>query len=82
MKTLDLNPFFFEGGEVGCLLVHGFSGSPPEMRPMGEYLAGKGLQWTWPAPAGATGSPRPRRDCESCNGAASGSLLLASLWVD
>ena len=43
MKTLDLNPFFFEGGPVGCLLVHGFSGSPPEMRPMGEYLAGKGL---------------------------------------
>ena len=43
VKTLDLNPFFFEGGPVGCLLVHGFSGSPPEMRPMGEFLAGKGL---------------------------------------
>jgi len=43
MAKLDLNPFFFEGGPVGCLLVHGFSGSPPEMRPMGEYLAGKGL---------------------------------------
>ncbi|MGQ9598300.1 MAG: alpha/beta hydrolase [Anaerolineae bacterium] len=43
MASLDLNPFRFEGGPVGCLLVHGFSGSPPEMRPMGEYLAGKGL---------------------------------------
>jgi len=43
VKTLDLNPFFFPGGPVGCLLVHGFSGSPPEMRPMGEFLAGKGL---------------------------------------
>ena len=43
MKTLDLNPFFFEGNTTGCLLVHGFSGSPPEMRPMGEYLAGNGL---------------------------------------
>ena len=43
MKTLNLNPFFFEGGPVGCLLVHGFSGSPPEMRPMGEYLAQQGL---------------------------------------
>ena len=43
MKTLDLNPFFFEGGPVGCLLIHGGTGSPPEMRPMGEYLAGKGL---------------------------------------
>ena len=38
-----MNPFLFEGGELGCLLVHGFSGSPPEMRPMGEFLAGKGL---------------------------------------
>jgi len=43
MKTLDLSPFFFEGSPTGCLLVHGFSGSPPEMRPMGEYLARKGL---------------------------------------
>jgi len=43
VKTLDLNPFFFEGGQVGCLLIHGGTGSPPEMRPMGEYLAGKGL---------------------------------------
>ena len=43
MKALDLNPFFFEGGPTGCLLVHGFSRSPLEMGPMGEYLAGKGL---------------------------------------
>ncbi|MFH1486269.1 MAG: alpha/beta fold hydrolase, partial [Chloroflexota bacterium] len=41
--TLDLNPFFFAGGPVGCLLIHGGTGSPPEMRPMGEYLAEKGL---------------------------------------
>jgi carboxylesterase len=40
---LDTSPFFFEGGSVGCLLIHGFTGAPPEMRPMGEYLAGKGL---------------------------------------
>ncbi|MGC8787026.1 MAG: alpha/beta hydrolase [Anaerolineae bacterium] len=40
---LDLNPFFFKGGPVGCLLIHGGTGSPPEMRPMGEYLAAKGL---------------------------------------
>jgi len=43
MSELDLNPFFFEGGPMGCLLIHGFSGSPPEMRPMGEYLAQQGL---------------------------------------
>ena len=36
---LDTSPFFFEGGPVGCLMIHGFTGAPAEMRPMGEYLA-------------------------------------------
>ena len=35
-------PFFFPGGSVGCLLVHGFTGSPKEMRCMGEYLNEQG----------------------------------------
>ncbi len=35
-------PFFFPGGEIGCLLVHGFTGTPKEMRPLGEYLAAQG----------------------------------------
>lgn len=34
--------FYFEGGSVGCLLVHGFTGSPAEMRLLGERLAGAG----------------------------------------
>jgi carboxylesterase len=29
---------------VGCLLIHGFSGSPLEMRWLGEYLAGQGVR--------------------------------------
>jgi len=32
-------PFFFPGGPIGCLLVHGFTGTPNEMREMGMYLA-------------------------------------------
>lgn len=40
---LDTSPFFFEGGPIGCLMIHGFTGAPTEMRPMGEFLAGKGL---------------------------------------
>ena len=43
VEALDLNPFLFPGGPVGCLLIHGGTGSPPEMRPMGEHLAQKGL---------------------------------------
>jgi carboxylesterase len=33
-------PFFFPGkpGQPGCLLIHGFTGTPKEMRSMGEYL--------------------------------------------
>jgi carboxylesterase len=35
-------PFFFPGGATGCLLVHGFTGTPKEMRWLGEYLANQG----------------------------------------
>lgn len=46
MKRLDpekVAAFRFDNGPVGCLLTHGFTGSPFEMRELGEYLAGKGL---------------------------------------
>ncbi|MFQ6015065.1 MAG: alpha/beta hydrolase [Anaerolineae bacterium] len=36
-------PFFFTGNSTGCLLLHGFSGTPHEMRELGEYLAERGL---------------------------------------
>ncbi len=36
-------PFFFPGNRTGCLLIHGFTGAPKEMRWMGEYLADKGF---------------------------------------
>jgi len=35
---LDPSPFFLEGGSSGILLIHGFTGSPPEMFLVGEYL--------------------------------------------
>jgi carboxylesterase len=35
-------PFRCDGGEVGCLLLHGFTGTPSEMRPIGEALARRG----------------------------------------
>ena len=38
-------PFFFLGkaGKPGCLLTHGFTGAPKEMRWMGEYLSSQGF---------------------------------------
>ncbi len=35
-------PFFFPGGSTGCLLVHGFTGTPKEMRLLGEALHREG----------------------------------------
>ncbi|MFV1857821.1 MAG: alpha/beta hydrolase [Anaerolineales bacterium] len=46
MKTLmpGGEPFFYPGdSDVGCLLTHGFTGAPEEMRWMGEYLAKQGI---------------------------------------
>jgi carboxylesterase len=36
-------PFFFPGSRTGVLLIHGFTGTPKEMRWMGEYLNKQGL---------------------------------------
>jgi len=38
-------PFFFPGkpDQPGCLLIHGFTGAPKEMRWMGEYLSQQGF---------------------------------------
>jgi carboxylesterase len=35
-------PFSFEGGPAGVLLLHGFTGNPSSMRPLGEWLAARG----------------------------------------
>jgi len=43
LSHLSTAPFFFDGGPVGVLLIHGFTGAPTEMRPMGEHLAARGL---------------------------------------
>lgn len=34
--------FAVDGGRVGCLLLHGFTGTPAEMRPLAERLAERG----------------------------------------
>jgi carboxylesterase len=36
-------PFLFPGSKTGCLLIHGFTGAPKEMRWLGEYLAVQGF---------------------------------------
>ena len=37
-------PFLFQGNQTGCLLVHGFTGTPREMRLLGDFL--RSYEWT------------------------------------
>lgn len=45
MKSLHImsgaEPFLFKGGSRGVLLIHGFTGTPAEMRLLGEFLQEK-----------------------------------------
>jgi len=40
----DLEPFRLGSGDRGVLLIHGFCGTPPEMRGLGEHLAASGFR--------------------------------------
>ncbi len=48
----NAEPFFFRGNNVGCLLIHGFTGTPHEMRELGERLAAQDYTVAAPALAG------------------------------
>ncbi|MEV4438596.1 alpha/beta fold hydrolase [Streptomyces sp. NPDC049577] len=41
-------PFRHDGGEVGVLVCHGFTGSPQSVRPWADYLAERGLTVSLP----------------------------------
>lgn len=43
MIERDDGSFYLRGGSTGIQLVHGFTGTPAEMRELGEYLHGKGM---------------------------------------
>ncbi len=38
----NAGPFYFHGGETGCILIHGFSCTPEEMLPLGKALHQQG----------------------------------------
>ena len=39
---LETDPFFVPGGAVGCLLIHGLSGNPADLRPLADELVARG----------------------------------------
>ncbi len=52
----DPSPFFWPAGPVGVLLLHGFSGTPREMQPLGEYLHARGITVSAPLLPGHGGT--------------------------
>lgn len=42
-STLDPSPFLLVGGNVGVLLIHGFTASPTQLRLVGNFLHDRGL---------------------------------------
>jgi carboxylesterase len=55
--AVDTSEFFFPGEGLSVLLVHGFTGSPYEMRYLGERLAGEGFRVRGVRLAGHAGEP-------------------------
>lgn len=41
-NRLKAEPFYFPGSDTGCLLIHGFTGTPAEMNELGLYLSNCG----------------------------------------
>ncbi len=54
---VDTNEFFFPGEGVSVLLVHGFTGTPYEMRYLGERLSARGVRVRGVKLAGHAGAP-------------------------
>ena len=48
----NAEPFYFPGNHVGCLLIHGFTGTPYEMRELGQRLFAQGYTVSGPVLAG------------------------------
>src|SRR5438128_12657349 len=78
----QLRPFRIRGGTRGCLLIHGFAGTPPEMRGLGEYLAAAGYDVMGPLLAGHGLSPEAMALTRWTDWAASAQLAYETLRQD
>src|SRR5436305_8685837 len=78
----QLQPFRIRGGTRGCLLIHGFAGTPPEMRGLGEYLAAAGYDVMGPLLAGHGLTPEAMALTRWTDWDASAQLALTALRRD
>lgn len=60
---LDPAPFYLAGGATGILLIHGYTGSPTEMRWIGDRLHARGLTVSGPLLPGHGVAPEEMNRC-------------------
>jgi len=76
---LDPAPFFLPGGSTGALLIHGYTGSPTEMRWIAESLHARGLTVAGPLLPGHGRSPADMNRCRWTDWTGHGEQALADL---
>jgi carboxylesterase len=59
----DPSPFLLEGGSTGVLLIHGFTGSPAELRLLGAYVHERGVTVSAPLLPGHGTTPADLDRC-------------------
>jgi carboxylesterase len=62
--SLDPSPFYLPGGQTGILLIHGFTGAPPEMRLVGDHLHHAGLTVSAPLLPGHGSTAQQMNRCK------------------
>src|ERR1700737_596377 len=78
----QLTAFRIRGGTRGCLLIHGFAGTPPEVRGLGEYLAARGYDVMGPLLAGHGLTPEAMAETRWPDWVRSAEAALAELRRD
>lgn len=76
---LDPSAFFLEGGPTGVLLIHGYTGAPPEMRRIGDYLHARGCTVSGPLLPGHGTTPEALNRCRWTDWAGHAAQALADL---
>lgn len=79
LERRPAQPVYLEGGPVACLLLHGFAGSPAEVRPLLECLSAQGITVSAPVLPGHGTSPEDLRQTRSRHWVRAAEAELAAL---
>lgn len=79
LERRTAQPIYIENGPVACLLIHGFAGSPAEIRPLIEGLSAQGITVSAPVLPGHGTSPEDLRQTRSRHWVRAAETELAAL---